>query len=58
MKIKTFIFVLSLLFLSPIQAVFADDITVAAQRSWCPYICEPGEKPGYMVEIAQAISAS
>jgi len=55
MKIKTFIFVLSLLFLSPIQAVFADDITVAAQRSWCPYICEPGEKPGYMVEIAQAI---
>ena len=56
MKIKTFIFVLSLLFLSPIQAVFADDITVAAQQSsWCPYICESGEKPGYMVEIAQAI---
>ena len=55
MKIKTFIVVLSLLFLSPIQAVFADDITVAAEPSWCPYICESGEKPGYMVEIAQAI---
>ena len=54
MKIKAFIVVLALLFLSPIRAAFADEITIASDP-FCPYVCTPGDKPGYMVEIAQAI---
>ncbi len=37
------------------SSVKADTIVIAAD-SWCPINCEPGsEKPGFMVEIAQAI---
>jgi polar amino acid transport system substrate-binding protein len=34
----------------------ANDISVVADP-WCPYNCNPGERPGFMIEIAQQIFA-
>jgi len=34
----------------------ADEISVVADP-WCPYNCEPGKRPGFMIEIAQRIFA-
>jgi polar amino acid transport system substrate-binding protein len=54
MNKKTFFFIFSLLFFLPLRPALAETITIAADP-YCPYLCTPGEKPGYMVEIAQAI---
>lgn len=51
---KIIIFSLLAVFIfSPLNA-FAEKITVVADE-WCPYNCAPGEKPGFMIEIAQAV---
>ena len=38
------------------MAVNAADISLVADP-WCPYNCEPGDRPGFLVEIAQEIFA-
>lgn len=49
---KNFFFCLSLLF--PLSSVNAEEIKIVSDL-WCPYACEPGERPGFMVEISTEI---
>jgi polar amino acid transport system substrate-binding protein len=54
MNKNIFFLVFSLLFLLPMRPTLAETVTITADP-YCPYICAPGEKPGYMIEIAQSI---
>ncbi|MFY8095149.1 MAG: substrate-binding periplasmic protein [Niveispirillum sp.] len=49
MKVRCFATLLAL-FLAAIPAAQAKDLTLRAD-AWCPYNCEPGKTPGYLVEI-------
>ena len=47
---------ISLVVLTILTAGFATAATITIRTDmWAPYTDEPGEKPGYMVEVAEAI---
>ena len=43
----------TLFLLAPAGPVLAAEVTLRAD-AWCPYNCEPGSRPGYLIEIVTA----